>query len=33
VHIAYTNYSLQKGQRSSQFIKLGLKILIHKYIS
>ncbi len=33
VHITYTEYSLRKGQRSSHFIKLGLKILIHKYFS
>lgn len=32
VHILYTNYSLEKGQSSLDFIKLGCKILMRKLI-
>lgn len=31
VRVIYTDYSLEKGQRNSGFIKLGIRILFNKY--
>ncbi len=33
VHIVYTPYSLNKGQRGSNFIKLGMSIIFNRYFS
>lgn len=32
VHILYTEYSMAKGQKTSNFIKIGVKMLIHKFL-
>jgi glycosyltransferase involved in cell wall biosynthesis len=33
VKIVYTNYSLAKGQATGNFIKMGLKIILHKLLN